>query len=71
MIADALELPVDAVGDDASSRTLEAWDSMGHINILVALDTATGGRVSNIADMQEAYSLVQIAAALRRNGLLT
>lgn len=70
MIADALEVPLETVDDDASSRTLEAWDSVGHINILVALDTATGGRLAGIPEMQDAYSLAQIASAMRQHGLL-
>lgn len=71
IIGDALEVPPEAVTDDASSQTLEAWDSVGHINILVALDTATNGAVAGIAEMQDAYSFEQIATALRQHGLLT
>jgi acyl carrier protein len=37
-IASALNVPVDQVADDSSGRTLPGWDSIGHINVVIALE---------------------------------
>ena len=70
IVASALEVSAADVGDDASSETLEAWDSLGHISILVALDAALDGRVAAIDGMKKAYSVRAIADLLRGHGLL-
>jgi acyl carrier protein len=37
-IASALNVPVDQVTDDSSGQTVPQWDSIGHINLVLALE---------------------------------
>jgi len=70
IIADALEVDRGQLNKESDTETLEAWDSLGQISILVALDTALDGRVAGIEGIQRAYSVAAIMDALRQNGLL-
>jgi hypothetical protein len=70
VIARALEVDISKIHDDSSAETLEAWDSLGHINIVVALDQALGGGVGDIEGMGQAYSVALLSARLRQAGRL-
>ena len=70
IIADALEVDPGEIGDDTSTETLESWDSLGHINILVALDAELDGRVAVIEGMKKAYSVPVLVGLLREHKLL-
>jgi citrate synthase len=37
-IASALNVPVDQVADDSSGLTVPEWDSIGHMNLVLALE---------------------------------
>jgi acyl carrier protein len=67
IVADALQLPVDAVPADAKSETIEAWDSLRHLDIVMAVEAATGVSFST-AEIVELTSLEGIEAALARHG---
>ena len=49
----------------SSADTIPEWDSLGQINIIVALDEALGGGVSEMQDMALASSVDKIVALLR------
>jgi acyl carrier protein len=40
--ADVLGVPVESVTADSSPETLEGWDSLKHINIMMAIEQAFG-----------------------------
>lgn len=42
LIAEALEIPEAEILDDASLLTLDAWDSLGHMRIVMAIEEKTG-----------------------------
>ncbi|MGB0920125.1 MAG: acyl carrier protein [Alphaproteobacteria bacterium] len=42
LIAEALDIPETEILDDASLLTLGAWDSMGHMRIVLAIEEVTG-----------------------------
>lgn len=44
VLADVLRLPVAVIPDDASVETLPAWDSLAHLEIMLALETQLGVR---------------------------
>ena len=67
IIADALEVNPSEISDENS----EAWDSLNHVTILVALDSAFDGKVAEIKEIQEAYSVASIINILRKNGLVS
>lgn len=63
LLAGALALPEDRIGADASIDTLEAWDSLAHMRLVLAIEQELGrelppDRIAGIA------SLADIAAAL-------
>ena len=70
IIAGALEVDLGQLNEESGTEALEAWDSLGQISIIVALDTALDGKVSGIEGIQRAYSVAAITDALRKNGLL-
>jgi acyl carrier protein len=67
LVADALELPVDQVPDDASSETLEAWDSLKHLDIIMAVESATNISFPT-SEIVGLTSLDQLEAALANRG---
>lgn len=69
-VSRALEIPVDRLSEDSSMQNLPAWDSLGHLNILVILDKHFSGRVAKLSELAKATSVREIAAILQRHGLL-
>jgi acyl carrier protein len=49
----------------SSAASISDWDSLGQINIIVALDEAFGGGVSELQEMAVASSVKQIVEILR------
>ena len=54
-----------------SSNNFEEWDSMSHLNILIALDKKLSGKAQKIQELSEAYSVKKIIQILeiRKNYL--
>ncbi len=42
LIATTFEIPVEQVADNSSGETIEQWDSVGHINLVMALEQKFG-----------------------------
>lgn len=40
IMATALEIPVDVIKDSSRMEDIEEWDSLGHVHIMVALESA-------------------------------
>ena len=45
-IAEALKCSIDIVGPDASMDTLPQWDSIGHVNIILEVETGLDRKLS-------------------------
>lgn len=63
LLAGALAIPEDRIGPNASIDTLEAWDSLAHMRLVIAIEQELGrelppDRIAGIA------SLADVAAAL-------
>ena len=69
-ISKALDVPMDRLNEQSSMQSLTAWDSLGHLNILVALDKRFSGRVARISELAKATSAQEIARILQQHGLL-
>ncbi len=63
LLAGALALPEDRIKPDASIDTLEAWDSLAHMRLVLAIEQELGRELApdRIAGIG---SLADIAAAL-------
>lgn len=42
VMAAVLEIPADSIGEDTSMDTVEAWDSIKHMNLVLALEDEFG-----------------------------
>jgi len=42
VLADVLDLPAAAITEDASPATIERWDSLRHMSLIVAIEEAFG-----------------------------
>ena len=42
IISQVMDVPLDQVGEDASTDTLAAWDSVRHMNLVLALEEEFG-----------------------------
>lgn len=42
LIAETLQISVESIADDSSPATLPQWDSLGHLNLVMALEQKFG-----------------------------
>jgi acyl carrier protein len=68
ILASELDLPVDRVPEDASAETLEAWDSLGHMKVIMAVEQEWGVRFAT-AEIPTLNSIEKLAAALDGKGV--
>ena len=47
IVANVLEVPIEEVSDETSPKTTTKWDSLAHINIVLALETTFGVKFAN------------------------
>jgi len=63
IMADALRLPVERIGDDAAIGTVPNWDSTAHMRMMIALEDAFGIDLDE-GRMVEMTSLAKIRATV-------
>ena len=63
LVAKALERPLESIPADGGLETISAWDSLGHVRILLEIEAETGRMLDSemIATMR---SVVDVARAL-------
>jgi acyl carrier protein len=69
IIEKSLELKPGTLEEDSDSESIEDWDSLGQLSILVALDKHFEGRISSISEMAEANSVPKIITILKKNSI--
>jgi acyl carrier protein len=70
VIEEALEMKSGLLRENTHAEEINNWDSLGQLNILVALDKLFDGKIANITDMAEADSMPKILNLLRQHSLL-
>jgi acyl carrier protein len=70
LIEKALELPNGSINDESSGDNMEAWDSLGHLSILVLLDKRVNGKASKISNLAVATSVQNISKILVDEGMM-
>lgn len=50
--------------------TIEEWDSLGHLSMLIAIDKLVGGRAGKIEELGKAESVNTIIDLLTKNKLI-
>jgi hypothetical protein len=70
LIEDALEIESGSLDENSVSEDIDEWDSLGHLNFLIALDTRCNGKAGEISELATASSLSEILTILETNSLL-
>jgi acyl carrier protein len=70
IIRTSLSLPKGEIDMNSGMQNVAAWDSLGHLGILVALDKAFDKKVAAIQEMATADSVRKILDLLAANGLI-
>ncbi len=55
----------------STSDNIKEWDSLGHLNILLALEKNISNKVSNINELSSAHSIKKIVDLLKKNKLIS
>ena len=63
LVSEILGLDAGAVSDAASAETLEAWDSLAHLRLVLRLEELLGRQLAP-DEILEATSLASVAALL-------
>ena len=67
----ALGLQNGSLGENSSSAEYNSWDSLGQVDIILALDVLFDGKVNAIPEMADANSVPKIIDVLIRHLLLS
>ena len=70
-IESALGLQKGSLGENSSSAEYNSWDSLGQVDIILALDVLFDGKVNAIPEMADANSVPKIIDVLIRHLLLS
>ena len=70
IVAKSLDVPEKKVKENSSSNNFEEWDSIKHLNILIALDKRLSGKAQKIQELSEASSIKKIFKILTKKKLL-
>jgi len=70
VIETALEMQPGLLLDNARAEDEEAWDSLGQLSILVALDKLFSGKIAGLTEMAEANSISKILTLLSKKNLI-
>jgi len=63
LVASALDLELAAVGAADDLDSLPAWDSLGHVKVILALEAALG-RTLAVAELAQVRGVAEIARLL-------
>jgi acyl carrier protein len=69
IIEKALNLGTGVLKENSSSETIDEWDSLGQLSILVDLDRKFEGKISSISEMADADSVEKILKILKENSI--
>ena len=71
---DFLKIASKAIGSKITTKSnvnnTEKWDSLGHLQLLAALDNKTKGKTSKINSLSNADSIDKIIKVLKKNKII-
>jgi len=70
IVAKSLQVSEKKIDEKVSFNNFQEWDSMSHLNILIALDQKLSGKAQKIKELSEAYSVKKIIQILNKKKLL-
>lgn len=65
IVADVFDVPVESVTPESSPETIESWDSLTHLNLMLSLEQAFEASFSP-DEMAELTSVAKIAEAIEK-----
>lgn len=68
-IAEALELPPEMLTDEASSNTIDSWDSLKHLDVVLNVERTYNVKFKT-SEITELVSVERIEKALRQHNAL-
>ncbi|MEI6246491.1 MAG: acyl carrier protein [Acidobacteriota bacterium] len=68
VMAGILEIPADSITDATTMETVDTWDSLRHMEIIVGLEDAFGIELA-AEDLMEMTSLAEIKRVLASKGV--
>ncbi|KYC40120.1 hypothetical protein WA1_29695 [Scytonema hofmannii PCC 7110] len=68
-IAEALEIAPEAIASDASSDTIEAWDSLKHLEVVLNIERSYNVKFKT-SEIAELVSVARLEDALRQHNAL-
>lgn len=68
IFANVLQQPIHAISDETSPRNTESWDSLRHIELVLAVESAFDIRFST-SEMTSLYSLADVRQILHAKGV--
>ena len=67
IIEEALKLEKGVININSNPNNVSEWDSLGHLNILMALDKRLDGKASGLSELAKAMSVKKIISVLKNN----
>ena len=67
IIEEALKLGKGVININSNPNNVSEWDSLGHLNILMALDKKLDGKASGLSELAKAMSVKKIISVLKNN----
>ena len=59
VMADVFGLPLDAITEDASIDSIEAWDSLKHLNLVLALEEFNALNIDTVVNANQNFAVWQ------------
>lgn len=69
ILTDALSPRATRLTMETRSQDIAEWDSMGHLAVLVSLDSALNGRAASVNHLVTSRSVREIVQVLRQHSL--
>ncbi len=71
IIENILEIESNTLNINTKKEDVEAWDSLGHLGVLVAIDKKLDGKAAKLNGLSEVDSIESIIDLLNENGLIS
>tara|TARA_B100000745_G_scaffold212852_2_gene141090 strand:- start:5054 stop:5281 length:228 start_codon:yes stop_codon:yes gene_type:complete len=61
IMADILSIPISEIGDEAHAESIEKWDSLNHMNMMIAIEQQLGivFTESELVELNSLQSIVE------------
>ena len=68
VVSKVMQVPIEEINEESSPETIENWDSLKHMNFILALEEAFDIQLTDV-EIVEMVSVKRITEELRRKGV--